>query len=131
MMRLALSRAPRLLFVLSLLLTTPAARAADAPAGGQWRAFWVGAFAPGIKTPEQVDRLVEDVKAVHCNTIIAQVRKRGDAYFRKTVDPFTEDPAVPAGFDPLAVLLEKAHKSGIQVHAWVNAMTLWRAQDQA
>jgi uncharacterized lipoprotein YddW (UPF0748 family) len=130
MMRLVPSRLPRLLLALAVFSFAATARAADAPAG-QWRAFWVDAFNAGIKTPEQVDQLIQDVKATNCNTIIAQVRKRGDAYFRKTVDPFTEDPAVPAGFDPLADLLEKAHKNGVQVHAWVNAMTLWRAQDQA
>lgn len=95
----------------------------------QWRAFWVDAFNPGIKTPAQVDRLVADLKALHCNAVITQVRKRGDAYFRKTVDPFADDRAVPAGFDPLGDLLQKAHKEGIQVHAWVNPLTLWRAND--
>jgi uncharacterized lipoprotein YddW (UPF0748 family) len=92
----------------------------------QWRAFWVDAWNSGIKTPEQVDRLIADMKALHCNTIIAQVRKSGDAYFRKTVDPFADDPVIPAGFDPLADLLEKAHKEGMQVHAWLNAMPMWK-----
>jgi uncharacterized lipoprotein YddW (UPF0748 family) len=112
------------MMMLGLALPT---RAADPPA--QWRAFWVDAFNTGIKTPAQVERLVADVKALHCNTVIVQVRRRGDAYFRKTVDPFVEDPAVPDGFDPLGYLLEKAHAEGIQVHAWCNAMTLWRSAD--
>jgi uncharacterized lipoprotein YddW (UPF0748 family) len=33
--------------------------------------------------------------------------------------PFTEDPAVPDYFDPLAFLIERAHRRGIAVHAWV------------
>jgi uncharacterized lipoprotein YddW (UPF0748 family) len=102
-------------------------RSAEQPP--QWRAFWVDAFHDGIKTPAQVERLVADMKSLNCNTIIAQVRRRGDAYFRQTVDPFVDDPAVPADFDPLAYLLRVAHKEGVQVHAWVNAMTLWKADD--
>jgi uncharacterized lipoprotein YddW (UPF0748 family) len=111
----------------------PRAPADETKAGPtpQWRAFWVDAFHAGIKTPAQGERLVADVKAANGNAIIAQVRRRGDAYFRKTVDPFVEDPAVPEGFDPLGALLERAHAEGVQVHAWVNAMTLWRANDPA
>jgi uncharacterized lipoprotein YddW (UPF0748 family) len=92
----------------------------------EWRAVWVDAFNPGIKTPAQVDQLVADVKSLHCNMIIAQVRKQGDAYYRKAVDPFTEDAAVPADFDPLAYLLQQAHRHGIQVHAWLNTLVVWR-----
>lgn len=117
----------RLSACLACLFLVPAVSAAEP--GPQWRALWVDAFNPGIKTPEQVEQLVADVQALNCNTIIAQVRKRGDAYFRKSIAPFTEDAEVPAGFDPLADLLSKAHQAGIQVHAWVNAMTLWRATD--
>src|SRR5262245_52873708 len=102
---------------------------AEAEPAAQWRAPWVDAFNPGLKTPEQVSPLVAHLKPLNCNAVIVQVRKRGDAYFRKTVAPFTEDPTVPEGFDPLADLLAKAHKEGIQVHAWVNPLTLWRAAD--
>jgi uncharacterized lipoprotein YddW (UPF0748 family) len=95
-----------------------------------WRAFWVDAFNAGIRKPKEVDELIRDMKSLNMNLIIAQIRRRGDAYYRKTTEaPFTEDPAVPAGFDPLHDLLTKAHAEGIQVHAWINAMTLWRSQD--
>ena len=41
--------------------------------------------------------------------------------------PRTNDPAVPAGFDPLADLLQKAHAQGIQVHAWIITTALWNS----
>lgn len=91
----------------------------------QWRAFWVDAFNPGFKTPEQAVQLIADLKAINGNTLIVQVRKRGDALFRRSVEPFTEDNSIPNGFDPLAHLLELAHKEGIQVHAWINVSTIW------
>src|SRR5262245_38430343 len=117
--------------VLPLALVLSLAVPARPQPGGapQWRAFWVDAFNPGIKTPEQVERLVADLKALHCNAVFAQVRRRGDAYFRKTVAPFTQDPDVPAGFDPLAHLLQEAHKAGLQVHAWINPLPIRRADD--
>src|SRR5436309_3032033 len=107
-------------------LSSSPSAAADAPAGPQWRAFWVDAFNVGIKTPQQVDKLVADLKSLHCNAVVVQVRKRGDALYRDSLEPFTEDPAIPAGFDPLGDLLAKAHAAGLQVHAWCNVSTIWR-----
>ncbi len=125
----------RLAVVLSLAVMTwvtagmAEGKKADA-ARPQWRALWVDAFNSGIRTPAEVDQLVADLKSLNCNTVFAQVRKRGDAYFRKTIDPFTDDPVVPAEFDPLEYLLEKAHKEGIQVHAWINPMPIWKADQE-
>ncbi|MEC5422945.1 family 10 glycosylhydrolase [Virgibacillus sp. C22-A2] len=89
------------------------------------RAFWVQAFEPGAKTPDQIDKLVQDVKDANMNTIVAQVSRRHDAYYHSDVLPFTEDPAVPEGFDPLGYLLTKAKEQGIKVHAWVVVGPMW------
>ena len=123
----------RFLVALSLFTLVVAAFAHPTPIQPPpWRAFWVDAFNSGIRTPGEIDELVKDIKSLNMNVIIAQVRKRGDAYYRKsTLAPFTEDAAVPKDFDPLDYLIERAHAEGIQVHAWINAMTLWRSQDKA
>lgn len=89
------------------------------------RAFWVQAFEPGTKTPAQIDKLVQDVKDANMNTIVAQVSRRHDAYYYSDVLPFTQDPAVPEGFDPLGYLLQKAKEQGIEVHAWVIVGPMW------
>ncbi|MFD2044920.1 family 10 glycosylhydrolase [Ornithinibacillus salinisoli] len=91
------------------------------------RAFWVQAFEPGVKTPEEIDQLVRDVKAANMNTIVAQVSRRHDAYYHSDVLPFTQDPAVPEGFDPLGYLVEKAKENGIEVHAWVIVGPMWHS----
>ncbi|WP_017797264.1 glycoside hydrolase family 10 protein [Oceanobacillus kimchii] len=91
------------------------------------RAFWVQAFEPGLKTPEEIDELVKDVDDANMNTIIAQVSRRHDAYYYSDVLPFTEDPSVPEGFDPLGYLLTKAHEKGIEVHAWVVVGPMWHS----
>ncbi|MBI4535152.1 MAG: family 10 glycosylhydrolase [Ignavibacteriae bacterium] len=68
--------------------------------------------------------IVQNLKQANFNTIFFQVRARGDAYYRSQYEPWAEnltgtlgkDP----GWDPLALLLEEAHKRGMEVHAWFN-----------
>ncbi|HEY2933666.1 MAG TPA: family 10 glycosylhydrolase [Acidobacteriota bacterium] len=91
----------------------------------QLRAFWVDAFHPGIKNRPEVDALVTRARASNINSLVVQVRRRGDAYFLSSLDPFTEDPQVENGFDPLQYLIDRAHANGIQVHAWVIANAIW------
>ncbi|MBM2846535.1 MAG: hypothetical protein HW407_1847, partial [Bacteroidetes bacterium] len=96
------------------------------------RAVWV-TTAAGLDWPKSLDRIeqqtslkkiVADLKAAHFNTIIFQVRARGDAYYQSSYEPWAEnltgtlgkDP----GWDPLAFLLSEAHKAGLEVHAWFN-----------
>ncbi|ACO47537.1 Conserved hypothetical protein, precursor (plasmid) [Deinococcus deserti VCD115] len=87
--------------------------------GPAMRGLWVDAFGPGFKTPGEVDRLIADARAMNINTLFVQAVKRGDCYCNGSLLPRTEDPAVPAEFDPLADVLTKAHAHGIKVHAWV------------
>ncbi|SMO38732.1 family 10 glycosylhydrolase [Melghirimyces algeriensis] len=93
----------------------------------EFRAFWVDAFHDGFKTPEQVGRLIENVKKSGANAVIVQVRRRGDAYFNKALEPRTEDPDLEPGFDVLDDLLKKArHESPrIEVHAWLATLPIW------
>src|SRR5437763_5447187 len=101
----------RLFACATVVVLAPALRAqAPVDAPPQWRAFWVDGFNPGVKTPEQVSQLVADLKALHMNAAVVQMRKRGDALFRQSVEPFADEPGIPAGFDPLGDLLAKAHK---------------------
>ncbi|PTM58441.1 family 10 glycosylhydrolase [Desmospora activa] len=95
----------------------------------EWRAFWVDAFHDGFKTPQQVDRLLEDVRRANANTVVVQVRRRGDAYFNRALEPRTEDPALTPGFDALQDLIDKAHASEprIEVHAWLATLPIWNS----
>ena len=96
------------------------------------RAVWV-TTAAGLDWPKTVDRqeqqaslrnIVANLKAMHFNTILFQVRARGDAYYQSSYEPWAEnltgtlgkDP----GWDPLAFLLGEAHRVGLEVHAWFN-----------
>lgn len=68
---------PRVLLAV-LLLTWPAVpvRADDPP---ELRALWVDAFHEGMRSPREADDLVAAAKRANLNTLIVQVRRRGDA----------------------------------------------------
>jgi uncharacterized lipoprotein YddW (UPF0748 family) len=96
------------------------------------RAVWV-TTAAGLDWPKTLDRteqqsslkkIVADLRAAHFNTILFQVRARGDAYYRSSYEPWAENLTGMLGkdpeWDPLAFLLGEAHKAGIEVHAWFN-----------
>ena len=97
----------------------------DTTAGPEVRAFWVDAFNPGIKTHVEVDQLISRALTSNANTLIAQVRRRGDSYYFDSLEPFVEDTAVEPGFDPLGYLIERAHAHGLEVHAWIIANAIY------
>jgi uncharacterized lipoprotein YddW (UPF0748 family) len=130
-----------LLASLSLLGTVPPADAqlfgTSAPFAGsgpppEFRGLWVDAYRDGFKTPEQVDRLLVDARRANVNALLVQVRRRGDSFYARSLEPRTEDPGLAPGFDPLAYLIDKAHNSEprIEVQAWVVAMTIWGSKDR-
>ena len=93
---------------------------------GQFRAYWVDAFGPGLYNASQIDGVVAAAKALHMNAIVAEVVRRGDCFCNNALAPRTEQAGVdPAPFDPLQTLIQKAHASGLQVHAWVIATAMW------
>ena len=104
----------------------PLRTAEGAPGAPELRALWVDGFHAGIRSAEEVAQLVRDAKRANVNTLIVQVRRRGDALYAKSFEPSVEDPAYDGKFDGLAAILDAAHAEGIQVHAWINAMPIWR-----
>jgi uncharacterized lipoprotein YddW (UPF0748 family) len=66
--------------------------------------------------------MVERAAEAGFNTLLVQIRGRGDAYYDSRWEP--KPAAVLAegvSFDPLALVIREAHLRGIGVHAWVNA----------
>jgi uncharacterized lipoprotein YddW (UPF0748 family) len=105
---------------------TPTPEPIVVPTGAaQLRALWVDGFHEGIKSPKQVDTLIERAHQGNLNALFVQVRKRGDAYFLKGVEPEATDVAYPGhpNWDPLGYLIQKAHTANppLEVHAWMNA----------
>ncbi len=89
----------------------------------EFRALWVDAYRPGVKTRKQIDELVETAQAGNFNALVVQVRRRGNTFYPSAIDPWAPD-ADPS-FDALAYLIERAHAAGIEVHAWATTLAIW------
>jgi len=92
---------------------------AQAPeAGVETRALWV--LRTSLTSPASISGLVRTAKEQGFNTLLVQVRGRGDAYYASSLEPRAADLARQAPtFDPLASVLAEAHAAGIRVHAWM------------
>lgn len=82
------------------------------------RALWV--VRDSLASPASVSAIVDQAVAGGFNTLFVQVRGRGDAYFTG-IEPRAEALRLePASFDPLQMLLDRAHRANLKVHAWIN-----------
>jgi uncharacterized lipoprotein YddW (UPF0748 family) len=120
-----------------LTLQTPAAGVqqpqTNAPASrtkkpGEVRALWV--LRSSLTTPAGIETLVRTASAQGFNTLLVQVRGRGDAYYLSALEPRAADLVrQPATFDPLATVIREAHAAGLRVHAWMNTDLVSSAVD--
>ncbi|MCX8053693.1 MAG: family 10 glycosylhydrolase [Armatimonadetes bacterium] len=88
------------------------------------RAIWVPRW--DITNPDACHTLISLAKEYDFNTLVVQVRGRGDALYKSAYEPrceFLKDQ--PSDFDPLGVILEYARNAGIEIHAWLNANYTW------
>ncbi len=103
---------------------------AEAPTGakGETRALWV--LRTSLTTPEHIATLVRSARDHGFNTLLVQVRGRGDAYYLGGLEPRATDLLrQPETFDPLASVLKAGHAAGLRVHAWVNVNLISSATD--
>ena len=91
------------------------------------RALWV--VRTSLDSPAAVQELVQQAAASGFNTLIVQVRGRGDALYRSLLEPRPEFLSDRPQFDPLQTVIEEAHARGLAVHAWVNAHLVWGPED--
>ena len=91
---------------------------------GEVRAMWV--VRDSMTSPQKIRNAVALAKKYGFNTLFVQVRGRGDAFYDSRYEPRSEElNESPADFDPLAVAVEEAHKSGLEIHAWMNTCLVW------
>lgn len=104
--------------VMCLVAATSTFRAGAAPSGlAPVRALWVTRAT--LTSPEAIATMVKAAEAGGFNTLLVQVRARGDAYYTGSIEPRATELAARPDFDPLATTLQLAHASGLRVHAWV------------
>jgi uncharacterized lipoprotein YddW (UPF0748 family) len=86
------------------------------PTPAEVRALWV--VRRTLVHPDSVRAMVRRAHAAGFNTLIVQVRGRGDAFYKGRWEPQAE--SLEKRFDPLALVVREAHRRGISVHAWLN-----------
>lgn len=83
------------------------------------RALWV--TRASLTSPASIATLVDSASASGFNTLLVQVRGRGDAYYATNIEPRADSLiGQPADFDPLDTVIRLAHAQRLRVHAWVN-----------
>jgi len=93
------------------------------------RGLWV--VRTSIRTPEAIDKLVEEAADNGFNTLVVQVRGRGDALYLSQLEPRSEIlRGQSEDFDPLGYLLQKAKARNLRVHAWINTLLVHMANGQ-
>jgi uncharacterized lipoprotein YddW (UPF0748 family) len=112
-------------------LTAPASRPAAQmrPVSvDEIRGLWV--LRTSLTSPERIRTLVRSAKDHGFNTLLVQIRARGDAYYSATIEPRAAELSRQAtSFDPLAEVLRSAHAAGLRVHAWMNVNLVSSAAD--
>ena len=88
------------------------------PISGTVHGAWV--VRHDLRSPESVAAVVEAAERAGFNTLLVQVRGRGDAWYRSTRAPRARELAERPVFDPLTEVLRQAHARDIRVHAWMN-----------
>lgn len=98
------------------------------------RAIWVTRW--DYKTPEDIERIVDNCARMHFNMILFQVRGNATVFYRSSLEPWAweltgdgphatgNDP----GFDPLALAVARARKRNVELHAYMNVFPAWHSQ---
>jgi uncharacterized lipoprotein YddW (UPF0748 family) len=74
-----------------------------------------------LASPEGIRDMVARADAAGFNTLLVQIRGRGDAYYDSRWEPASH--VLPSGdeaFDPLTLVIQEARIRGMAVHGWVN-----------
>lgn len=121
------------LLCMALGMTTIAVQEVYAADAADMRAVWVStvysADYPSVTNNEAAQKAefiekLEQAQALGLNTVVVQVRPKGDAFYESELNPWSavltgtqgQDP----GYDPMAFMIAETHKRGMEFHAWMN-----------
>ena len=113
--------------------------AAPRPAQGadrrEVRAIWVTRW--DYVSAYDVRTAIRNCASLGLNRVYFQVRGQADAFYRSTLEPWSEelkgDPkrGGDPGYDPLAIAVTAARESGVELYAWINVLPGWRGKKPA
>ncbi len=91
-----------------------------------WNLDWptVGARNNQAQQKQEFITLLDKLQATGLNSVIVQVRPKGDALYNSSLNPWSDiltgTQGKNPGYDPLAFMIEETHKRGMEFHAWFN-----------
>lgn len=102
------------------------------PAATEVRAVWLttnyGLDWPRNRTNPEIQKqelisILDSLKSHNFNTVMFQVRARGEVFYDSEIEPMSSliasGGAFYSSFDPLAFAIEESHKRGLECHAWL------------
>lgn len=103
----------------------PAPPAPPAEPATEGRALWVSRFE--FDSPQKIDLIMQRAAAANFNIVYFQVRGAADAIYQSAIEPCATVLCGRLGgtslYDPLEVAVRAAHDQGLELHAWLNALT--------
>jgi len=113
------------LFCLSLVLCGADVLRAQQLQMVEGRAIWVTRF--DYDSEAKIKYIMETAARAHFNVVYFQARAAGDAYYRSSIEPCAVLLCGRLGgtpsYDPLEVAVREGHRRGLQVHAYLNALS--------
>lgn len=97
-------------------------------AAQSYRGIWVDAWGAGFLNASQVTTLVNHCRTYNFNSVVVQMRRRGDAFYMPQApngDPRTT--ALASNYDALQEIINQCHNGTprIEVHCWVPTHLIW------
>lgn len=75
-----------------------------------------------ISSKKEIDKMIDNIKTINCNTIILQVRPSTDSIYNSKIFPVSKYLSSKESypFDVLKYFIEKSHEQNLKVIAWIN-----------
>lgn len=99
----------------------------------EMRASWISTvvnidLAPGMNESEYrawAETTIQKLERKNFNAIVFQVKPTADALYPSDLAPWSryitgQAQGIDPGYDPLQIMLDTAHKYGLELHAWIN-----------
>jgi len=110
--------------------SAPPSAPATKPQLEEARALWVNRWDYG--SAATIAQVMDIASRAHFNIVYFQVRGPSDARYRSQLDPCSTRLCGRLGgvptWDPLEVAVREAHARGLQLHAWINALSGWESR---
>ncbi len=91
------------------------------------RGVWVNRWT--FSSAAEVKKIIQNCAAWGFNQVYFQVRGRADAFYKSAYEPWASELSgtlgKDPGWDPLQTAIDAAKAEGVELHAWINALTVW------